>query len=330
MRRSIKQVMTPASFQGTNSKAPYFEGWYYKLVDASGNTRLAVIPGMMLDPKPENDQAFIQVMDGETSHVVFKQFPLSAFKPIKNVLDVSLGGNHFSLQHILLDIAQDDFRIKGEVTFGVLAPWPVSIASPGIMGWFAWIPFMQCYHGLVSFDHSLAGKLTINGKEIDFTGGRGYIEKDWGSSFPECWIWMQTNHFTEPGTSLSASIARIPWLGSTFPGYIVGLWHQRELYRFATYNGTKVKRLEMTPEKICWTLTNRTHRLELAADRAGSGLLYAPGDAGMARRVAESLTARVEVRLSTLQGKVLFEDEGCYAGLEVVGDVRRLGAIVQD
>jgi len=86
----------------------------------------------------------------------------------------------------------------------------------------------------------------------------------------------------------------------------------------------------MTPEKICWTLTNRTHRLELAADRAGSGLLYAPGDAGMARRVAESLTARVEVRLSTLQGKVLFEDEGCYAGLEVVGDVRRLGAIVQD
>lgn len=73
MRRSIKQIMTPASFQGTNSKAPYFEGWCYMLMDASGKHRLAVIPGMMLDPKPENNQAFIQVMDGETVQVVFKQ-----------------------------------------------------------------------------------------------------------------------------------------------------------------------------------------------------------------------------------------------------------------
>jgi hypothetical protein len=198
------------------------------------------------------------------------------------------------------------------------------------MGWFAWIPFMQCYHGLVSFDHSLSGTLTINGQAIDFSGGRGYIEKDWGSSFPECWIWMQTNHFSEPGTSLSASIARIPWMGSSFPGFIVGLWHEGELYRFATYTGTKVTRLEMTPDKIYWTLANRTHRLELTADRAGSGMLYAPGDAGMARRVAESLTAKVDVRLSTLKGRVLFEDTGSYAGLEVVGDVRRLGAKVQD
>ena len=330
MRRSINQIITPASFQGTNSKAPYFEGWYYKLVDASGKHRLAVIPGMMLDPKPENNQAFIQVLDGESARVVFKQFPLSAFNPQKNVLDVHVGNNHFNQEHVSLNLDQDGFSIRGEVTFGSLTPWPVTPASPGIMGWFAWIPFMQCYHGLVSFNHSLAGKLVINGAEVDFSGGRGYIEKDWGSSFPECWIWMQTNHFTQPGTSLSASIARIPWLGSSFPGYIVGLWHLGVLYRFAAYNGTRVERLEMTPGTITWTLASRTHRLELAADRAGSGLLYAPGEAGMGRRVAESLAARVDARLTTLAGEVLFTDTGCYAGLEVVGDVRRLGVKVQE
>ena len=35
---------------------------------------------------------------------------------------------------------------------------------------------------------------------------RGYIEKDWGKAFPHSWLWLQTNHFTQPGTSLSASV----------------------------------------------------------------------------------------------------------------------------
>ncbi|MEZ4893124.1 MAG: tocopherol cyclase family protein [Saprospiraceae bacterium] len=37
--------------------------------------------------------------------------------------------------------------------------------------------------------------LTINGEELDFTGGKGYMEKDWGRSFPSAYFWMQTNHF---------------------------------------------------------------------------------------------------------------------------------------
>lgn len=169
-------------------------------------------------------------------------------------------------------------------------------AIPGIMGWFAWIPFMQCYHAWSVLTTAWMEGLKLMGLRSIFPG-TGYIEKDWGSSFP---------------------------------GYIVGLWYRGELYRFAIYNGTRVEQLEMTASMIYWTLASRTHRLELAADRAGSGLLYAPGDAGMACRVAESLAAMMDVRLTTLQGKVLFEDEGSYAGLEVVGDVRRLGAKVQE
>ncbi|MCK7537696.1 MAG: tocopherol cyclase family protein [Marinilabiliales bacterium] len=32
-------------------------------------------------------------------------------------------------------------------------------------------------------------------KMADFSGGRGYIEKDWGHSFPSAYVWMQSNHF---------------------------------------------------------------------------------------------------------------------------------------
>jgi hypothetical protein len=111
------------------------------------------------------------------------------------------------------------------------------------MGWYAWVPFMECYHGIVSLDHEIQGALQVDGQRVDFSGGRGYIEKDWGPSFPSAWIWLQTNHFGVPGTSLTASIAVIPWMRSSFSGFIVGFLHGGRLYRLATYTGAKVAHL---------------------------------------------------------------------------------------
>jgi hypothetical protein len=58
--------------------------------------------------------------------------------------------------------------------------------------------------------------LTLDGKEESMNNGRGYTEKDHGSSFPSLWIWLQTNSFPQnPGTSVFASVARIstPFFG---------------------------------------------------------------------------------------------------------------------
>ena len=46
----------------------------------------------------------------------------------------------------------------------------------------------------------------------------------------------------------------------------------------------------------------------------------------MLQRVMESLTATIRVRLVEIgSGRVVFEDEGRHAGLEVVGDLPGLG-----
>ncbi len=80
---------------------------------------------------------------------------------------------------------------------------------------------MECYHGVLSFDHSLQGKLNLNGKEMDFNGGRGHMEKDWGKNFPAVWVWLQSNHFQNQRACITASVALIPWMGATFKGSIV-------------------------------------------------------------------------------------------------------------
>ncbi len=91
------------------------------------------------------------------------------------------------------------------------------------MGPYGWIPMMECNHGVVSLDHELTGILKVDGTPMDFTGGRGYAEKDWGKSFPAGYVWMQSNHFTADRTSFVGSIAIVPWLFSAFPGFIIGL-----------------------------------------------------------------------------------------------------------
>lgn len=78
------------------------------------------------------------------------------------------------------------------------------------MGWYSYVPLMECKHGIVSVNHYLKGKIRINGNSIDLSEGKGYIEKDWGTSFPEVWIWIQSNNFTNPETSFTFSLAKIP------------------------------------------------------------------------------------------------------------------------
>jgi tocopherol cyclase len=327
MIRSLRSTLHPASYHGHGKRPPFFEGWYYKLVDASEQARYAVIPGIFLSEDRAEHHAFVQVLDGRTGRVTYHRYQPEEFWSADRAFDLRIGPNRFASEHLSLDIHSPELIVSGELHFSDLTPWPVTLTSPGIMGWYAWMPFMECYHGIVSLDHSIQGVLQLNGEAVDFAGGRGYIEKDWGKSFPSAWIWFQSNHFEEPGTSLTASVAIIPWVRRSFPGFIVGLWHDGILYRFASYTGARIEQLDITDEAVTWIIRDRHHRLEMRAVRAGGGLLQAPTTADMGRRIAETLNARVEMALYTFEGgpaRRLFQGTSRHAGMEAVGDLTLL------
>ena len=307
-------ILHPAIYHGHKAKAPFFEGWYFKLVSSDGSKRLAVIPGAILGA---DAHAFVQVLDGVSGESAYHRYPLSEFNADHDEFHLQIGPNRFNLDRIQLQLPESRLGLHGEVRFKGITPWPVTMTSPGIMGWYAWVPFMECYHGVLSLDHTLEGALRLDQKALDFSGGHGYIEKDGGKSFPRAWVWFQSNHFNQPGTCITASVAIIPWLRSSFPGFIIGLWHNQHLYRFATYTGAKIESLEIADERVTWTVVDRTYRLQMSAERAGAGLLLGPTRQDMGIRVAETLNARVDVHLSELNGRTIFQDQGQYAGLEV-------------
>jgi len=324
MRQYIYKTMHPHIFQGTHARRPYFEGWYFKLVSADEQTRYAIIPGIFRGQDPAKDHAFVQVLDGMSGRATYHEYPASAFWADKKDFLVRVGDNEFSVNAIKLAIEDSRLSLHGEIRFGGGRGWDVTPLQPGIMGWYMWLPIMECYHGVVNLTASINGEFVENGKTLNFNEGLGYIEKDWGQAFPSAYIWMQSNHFDTPNTSLSASIAMIPLLGRSFRGGIVGFYHKGILHKFAKYTNVVNERLELTDKFVYWTMRNKIHRLELVAERGSGGLLLAPIRTEMHKRVDETMKSTVKVRLTTLKGDVIFDEYGRNTGLEVHGDLDTL------
>lgn len=235
----LRKLLNPDIYQGRYKKKNYFEGWYFKIIDKKTENALAVIPGVSFDKYRKECHAFIQVMDAHTCKVNYLKYNLSAFVFKKDQFEIEIGENYFSDKEIRLCIKEDELNIRGRLKFENIIAYPKTTWWPGIMGPFAFVPLMECYHGIINIHHDICGILDINGNEIDFSNGYGYIEKDWGRSFPEAWIWLQSNHFGKEDVSLMFSLAKIPWLGRYFLGFISFIRIKDKTYHFATY--TKVK-----------------------------------------------------------------------------------------
>ncbi|MDY0339663.1 MAG: tocopherol cyclase family protein [Coriobacteriia bacterium] len=314
----------PAWHQNGRKSRGYFEGWYFKCVDASARHAVALIPGISLARDGVGSHAFVQLIqaDGRTA---YWEYPAEEFRFATDRFEIEVGPNRFSSAGIWLDADDGAGRARGDLRFGEWVAWPVRLLSPGIMGWYRFVPFMETYHGVLGFDHTVGGELEVDGRSLDFTGGRGYVEKDWGRSFPSAWVWAQSNHFDTVGTSVSISVARIPWLGGSFVGYIVGLLHDGVLHEFTTYNGAKIRAFSVDGGEAHLALERAGLRLELVIEGAHPGELRSPVMGSMDGTVWESLDARVSVKL-TQGGLPVFAGRGLHAGVELMDDGGELEA----
>jgi hypothetical protein len=318
----LRGIQHPEGFHGNGKTRNYFEGWYFKIVSQDQSQKWAVIPGIFRGlGGSSRDEAFVQVLDGSTGRSWYHVYPVEEFQASETNFDVKVGDNHFSSKQVKLNLPQ----LKGELKITTeLKPWPVTLASPGIMGWYGLVPFMECFHGIVSFSHQLEGKLEVEGKTENFSNGKGYIEKDWGRNFPSGYIWLHSNHLKNyEDASLIGSAAIIPWLGKPFRGFILGLHHGGQLYSWTTYNKSKEEHLTIDDSHISWKVSGPSGVLELKAERKRGGLLHAPLREAMHQRVEETLDGVVEVK-HTKDGQVLLESTATTSGMEVFGDIERL------
>lgn len=310
------KVFNREAFQGNLAKRHYFEGWYFKHVSFDLENVYSFIPGVSLSK--ENPHAFIQIINGTTCKTQYIQYKLEELYASKKDLYVKIGKSIFTDSGIKLNIDCDNMQIKGDIEYAGIVRYPKTIISPGIMGWYFYVPHMECNHGIVSINHNLIGSLNINGNRIDFTNGKGYIEKDWGTSFPSEWIWIHSNNFTKSNASLMISIANIPWLKNYFIGFISFIYLNGKVYKFATYNKSKITKLRKNEDGITVIIENKDYKMDVRVIMKKLGELLAPVKGDMSRRIKESIDSEVFFKLYDRYENLIYEDTGRRAGFEVI------------
>jgi tocopherol cyclase len=296
-------------YHGKIISRPFFEGWFFKHSAKEGSC--AFIPGVFRGRKRENDTAFIQVLFSDPIQSFFVRYPFDSFHCEKDRFEIRIGENTFSEERVRLDMENIDLR--AEIDYGELVPLESSFFSPSIMGPFAYLPSMQCSHGVLSLRHDVDGFVSCGERRMEFAGANGYIEKDWGVAFPKSWIWMQCE---DRQSAFMCSIAHIHYGLIEFTGLICVLLAEGKQYRFATYNGGKVKSLNVQNGGSEAEITRHDLLLKVTAENTEFGSLKAPTKTGMNMVISESLRAEYRISLFN-KDREIFSGGFEYGGLEI-------------
>lgn len=317
----------------------YFYGWYYRCQTKNGTA--AVIPAVHISPSKSS--CSIQVITEERSYD--KEFPIEQFHFDQKRQIIRIGENVFSQKgfrmkfyasKILTEKSKEvkkntsdhrnnnQVKIEAKIRFG-------SFAKPkyDMMGPFALFSKMQCRHTVYSMSHTVNGFIKIGEKSITFHNAMGYMEGDSGSSFPDRYLWTQ--HFI-PGGSVMFAVATIPFAGIHFTGTLGYIFYHKKEYRFATYLGATVKKMN---EKGCiirqghYTLRIRflpsEHTNDSSRKNGGTlngNALRAPDNGKMSREIIENVSCPVEYALF-YKNQLLFHGMAENAAMEYDGKIAK-------
>lgn len=280
-------------YSGVGNKRNYFEGWFFRI--CAGNFNCALIPSISVADGKR--QAYIQVNCNDfSSSTVFDFEDFFA-----SDTEVRIGNNVFSGDGMMFSC--DELTIN--VRFGKFLPLGYDIMGPFKFG-------TPCKHKIISMSHNVSGNITFRNKKISLENATGYAEKDWGTSFPSKYCWLQCNDFVNAKASFFCSVADI---GLPFRGLICALMIKDREYRFATYNFSRIQSFQNGMLEI--KKLNYLLRIAFFASLS-SNPLHAPVCGKMDNIIKEDLGGKLNLELFK-NNKLLYSLNGQNAGIEVVG-----------
>lgn len=309
-------MKNPDLFQGEKNltkNKDYFEGWYFK--NTNKENGISFIPGINIET--ENPKAFVQVITNDTSY--FVNYNIDDFDFSYEPFIIKVGNNVFSKQGIHIDIKDEgqNLNINGDIKYSNNKNINTNFMHTNIMGPFSYVPFMECNHAILSMQNNTNGSIEINNSVLNFEDDMGYIEKDWGCSFPKTYIWCQGNNFQKADASFMLSIANVPFKMFNFRGMICVLLIDNKEYKFTTYNNSKIIEYEVNDDSLNITLKRGEYSFNIKSEFKVGQKLSAPVKGKMEKDIFESINSTITVTLK--QGdNIIFSDTSINCGLEIV------------
>lgn len=197
----------PTSLRAKAHRSNYFEGWFQKVYSRKYQASFIIIYGYATKNSADTC-GFIQVLTPNACPKIM-YFPKHDISFDTNRHIVRMGENHFTTDSII--ISSDDIEMNLHLQNN--HPIPTFKNS---MGYSYFIPTLPCYHSVMNTAHLVSGSIRHSSKEYELDADLGYMEKNWGTSFPEKYFWLHAIDPFNPQISLLFSIADIQWLGKSF------------------------------------------------------------------------------------------------------------------
>lgn len=275
------------NFHYSKTKAPCFEGFYFK--GYSNENIFIIICGYT--KSKNNTVAFLQAtIPGEK--VNYYEYPLDQLITTKKLFTFKIGRNSFSKNGIIIN--EDGCNIN--IRFNDFDSWPRTVLSPSIMGSLSHVPKVECKHDVISPHLSMEGNVQINATQLEINRGIGYIDKNWGRSFPKRYFWGHLNGFSDPSISLQFAKGVPSWGPLRIPVHIGFLRINDELHVFRSWKKEKMTMINVGHFEILIENKNWKIRIEL---KIGHSLkLRAPIEGELIDNIVEYAGGEAFVQIS--------------------------------
>ncbi len=317
----MKTILNPDIYHGRLKKGNYFEGWYYKIADKNMDNVIGIIPGVIKNKDIEKSESFIQFLCNKGHISEYFKYRYDDFSFVNGKFDISILNNKFRGSNIYLDIKNSTNAIKGLLEFENITKWSNNFINPSSMGGYNYLIFLNCFTQVCALEGFVFGSLNINGREVDYSGGRVYIEKNWGKAFPKKWIWVQSNHFDSENTNITCSIGIIEIFGVEKLGYTICFTKEGKFYVFRGINEDNID-IKVKEDVLNIYVKNKVGILTLEVKSNKKDFLhcYGPKDGFMNVDVYESLRGAIKVGFYENKVEEGFLAKGRNAGVEIMGD----------
>ena len=346
---SPNELKTPHSGYHWNQITPhYFEGWYFRLTLPKINQTFAFMYSIE-DPlgNKSNSGGAVQILGIDENYLVRTFNRVDQFFGERyNLAFGHWGKTQINIKPKLLSSADfhsyivEGYQATAKLNQGSIydpvrneyCRWEYQIKP--ICGWgnshqpqqssAGWLSYLPIFEPgwQITMAHGLAtGWIEWRGERYQFTDAPAYSEKNWGSSFPQKWFWLNCNSFDRTqdlALTAGGGIRQVLWWQEEVA--LIGIHHLGKFYEFAPWNARVSWQIEPWGK---WQLQAKSAEYEVVL----TGVTEYPGTyvrtptaQGLVFNCRDTTNGKIHLALSDTCGEIIVKANSNLAGLEVGGE----------
>jgi tocopherol cyclase len=293
----------PNSIRGTFERNKFFEGWFQKVYSKALKASFILIYGYATH-NSDNEFGFLQILiPNQTPEIVY--FPKNQVSCDIEKHQFRMGKNLLTTELIRIDIngISIELNMKNKQPFRTFK---------NSMGYTYFIPNLPCYHSVLNTAQSVSGEIKHQGQCYTLDHEMGYLEKNWGTTFPESYFWVHAVDPNNPAISLLFSRAKIVWLGKTYIKHVGYLCYDGQQIELRELKNCAVSNSNISPENRIIQIRSASAQLDLALGYGREVQFKGPKDGALSRMIHHQADAKVEVSLTYENRRQQFQMVGNF------------------